>query len=308
MDVLNRRDFLKGTLKVGTAVAGMSLIAEIASNNLGKGTNIAQAAISGPIPDYEIFACKYGGPLKQNSLARPVWNTGWDEESRISYFVWAIKAKNGEFIVADTGASPAQGKSRRIPGYVNPVDLLASIGATADTVSKVVVTHMHYDHVGNIEGCLQAFPKAKFYVQKREFDFCVNNPIARHKKLASNFDSLASEVVRKTAGTERLKIVDGDINIAPGVDLLLTPGHTLGLQSVLVNTAMGPAIVGSDCAHLFRGYQEDAASYFIMDMVAMFQSFEKVKSKAAIDMIFPGHDELMYESYPKVAERVTQLV
>jgi hypothetical protein len=45
-----------------------------------------------------------------------------------------------------------------------------------------------------------------------------------------------------------------------------------------------------------------------MDMVAMLQSFEKVKSKAAIDLIFPGHDELMYENFPKVAEGVTQLV
>ena len=308
MDVLNRREFLKGGMKVGTLVVGMSAIAEMASTNLNSGSKIAEAAVSWPFPEYEIFACKYGGPLKQNSLARPLWNTGWDEESRISYFVWAIKAKNGETIVVDTGASPAQGASRKIPGYANPIEVLARVGATSESVSKVIVTHMHYDHIGNIEGTLQAFPKAKFYVQKREFDFCVSNPLARHKRLATNFDSSASEIVGKMAASDRLRIVDGDVNIAPGVDLLLTPGHTLGLQSVLVNTAMGPAIVGSDCAHLFRGYREDAASYFIMDMVAMLQSFEKVKSKAAIDMIFPGHDELMYENFPKVAEGITQLV
>jgi glyoxylase-like metal-dependent hydrolase (beta-lactamase superfamily II) len=92
------------------------------------------------------------------------------------------------------------------------------------------------------------------------------------------------------------------------VDLILTPGHTLGLQVVRVNTAKGPTIVGSDLAHVFRGYREDNPSVFIMDMPAWIQSFDKVKSKAAIDLIFPGHDVLMHQGYPKVAEDVTRLV
>jgi glyoxylase-like metal-dependent hydrolase (beta-lactamase superfamily II) len=110
------------------------------------------------------------------------------------------------------------------------------------------------------------------------------------------------------AGSDRLVIVDGDYNLAPGVDLFLAPGHTLGLQVVRVNTAKGPAIVGSDCAHVFRGYREDTGSVFIMDMPAWLLSFDKVKSKAVIDLIFPGHDILMSENYPKVAQDVTRLV
>jgi len=45
-----------------------------------------------------------------------------------------------------------------------------------------------------------------------------------------------------------------------------------------------------------------------MDMPAWIRSFDKVKSKAAIDLIFPGHDVLMDQGYPKVAEDVTRLV
>ena len=66
MDVWNRREFLKGGVKVCTVVAGMSAIIEMASNDLNSGANIAEAAVSWPFPEYEIFACKYGGPLKQD--------------------------------------------------------------------------------------------------------------------------------------------------------------------------------------------------------------------------------------------------
>jgi len=113
--------------------------------------------------------------------------------------------------------------------------------------------------------------------------------------------------MNEMAETDHLVIVDGDYNLAPGIDLLLAPGHTLGLQVVRVNTAKGPAIVGSDCAHVFRGYQEDNPSCFIMDMPAWLQSFGKVKSKADIDLIFPGHDVLMHQNFPEVAEGVTRL-
>ena len=305
MAALNRRDFLKKSLKTGTTVVGASVLIGAASKGLNRRQPFAEAA--GPEPEYEIYAAKYGGPLIRK-VAIVLWLVGWDQDGPINYYVWAIKAKNGEVILVDIGPSPAQGAARNVPGFVDPIDVVARIGATADSVSKVVITHMHWDHVGNIEGCLRAFPKAKFYVQKREFDFCVKNPVAQRKPVAVVFDPIANKIVGNLERSDRLVIVDGDVNLAPGIDLLLAPGHTLGLQVVRVNTVKGPAIVGSDCAHVFRGYREDTPSVFIMDMPAWIQSFDKVKSKAAIDLIFPGHDVLMDQGYPKVAENVTRLV
>jgi len=308
METLNRREFLKCGLAAGIAGPGMALLADLASpmpHNWDGGSRIAEAA--GPEPEYEIYACRYAGPLVRK-VAVVLWNTGWDEDGPINYYVWAVRAKNGETIVVDTGASPVQGAARKVPGFVNSVEVLARLGASADNVTKVVITHMHWDHVGNIEGFMQAFPQAKFYVQKREFEFCVNNPLAQRKPIAILFDPQASKAVGEMEGSGRLVILDGDYNLAPGIDLLLAPGHTLGLQVVRVNTAKGPAIVGSDCAHVFRGYREDNPSCFIMDMPAWLRSFDKVKSKAPIDLIFPGHDVLMYENFPEVAEGITQLV
>jgi glyoxylase-like metal-dependent hydrolase (beta-lactamase superfamily II) len=305
MAALNRRNFLGKVLKTGTTVMGAAALAQIASKGLEWRQPFAEAA--GPEPEYEIYAAKYGGPLIRK-VAIVLWNVGWDEDGPINYYVWAIKAPNGETIVVDTGASPAQGAARKVTGYVSPIEVLARAGISGNNVTKVIITHMHWDHVGGMDGFLQAYPKATFYVQKREFDFCVKNPVSQRKPISILFDPVANKIVGDLERSERLVIVDGDYNLAPGVDLILAPGHTLGLQVVRVNTAKGPTVVGSDCAHVFRGYREDNPSVFIMDMPAWIQSFDKVKSKAAIGMIFPGHDELMYENFPKVAEGVTQLV
>lgn len=237
-----------------------------------------------------------------------LWNTGWDEEGPINYYVWALKAKDGQVIVVDTGCSPEQGALRKVPEFENPVDVLARLGVTGEHVDKVVITHMHWDHVGNIEAYLKAFPRAKFYVQQREFDFCVKNPVSGRKPVAILFDPAASKVVGSLEGSGRLVLVQGEHQLAPGVDLSLAPGHTLGLQVVRVNTAQGPAVVGSDCAHVFRGYREDIPSCFIMDMPGWIESFDKVKAKAKLELIFPGHDILMASNYPKVAPGVTRLV
>jgi glyoxylase-like metal-dependent hydrolase (beta-lactamase superfamily II) len=297
MAALNRREFLKA----GTTVLGAAALAETAGQ-----LSRRPAAEAAGEEEYEIYAAKYGGPLVR-SLAIVLWNAGWDQTGPLSYFVWALKGKTGEAIVIDTGASPAQGAARKVPEYVNPIEVLARVGITGENVTKVIVTHMHWDHVGGIETFLQAYPKAKFYVQKREFEFCVNNPVARRKPVAVLFDPDASKIVAGLEKSERLVIVDGDSPVAPGVDVLLAPGHTLGLQVVRVKTAKGPAIVGSDCAHVFRGYQEDNPSVFIMDLPAWMQSFDKVKAQAPIDLLFPGHDVLMAQGYPKLAEDVTRL-
>ena len=301
MGAVNRRDFLK----TGTAALGATILADAASHLLRKQDMPAEAA--GTEPEYEIYAAKYGGPLVRK-VAIVLWNVGWDEDGPINYYVWAIKAKDGGIILVDTGPSPAQGAARKVPGFVDPIEVVGRIGATADTVSKVVITHMHWDHVGNIEGYLRAYPKAKFYVQKREFDFCVKDPVCQRKPVVVLFDPPANKTVGDLEQSNRLVIVDGDVNLAPGVDLLLAPGHTLGLQVVRVNTAKGPAVVGSDCAHVFRGYRDDNPSVFIMDMPAWIRSFDKVKAQAPLEFIFPGHDILMSQNYPKVAEDVTRLV
>ncbi|OGP88188.1 MAG: hypothetical protein A2156_03775 [Deltaproteobacteria bacterium RBG_16_48_10] len=254
-------------------------------------------------PIYQIYAVKYAGPLI-GSVAMVSWNTDWDKKIERNYYIWVVKG-NGETLIVDCGVAPALAEARQIPGYINPVNVLTRIGIEASHVQRVVITHINFDHLSGIE----LFPNATFYLQEKEFNFWIKDPVAKKPPFLRVSDPVGNAYLARLEGTDRLVLVKGDQKIFPGIELLLAPGHTPGLQVVAVNTAKGTAIVGSDCAHIFRNYEEEIPSCFITDMVAWMKSYDKVKSKvSSLDLLFPGHDVKMFTDYPKVAEDITRLV
>jgi glyoxylase-like metal-dependent hydrolase (beta-lactamase superfamily II) len=253
-------------------------------------------------PIYEIYAVKYAGSLI-SSVAMVLWNTDWEKKIERNYYIWVIRG-NGETLIVDCGVAPSLAKERQIPGYINPVEVLKRIGVEASRINRVIITHVNFDHISGIE----LFPNATFYIQEREFNFWIKDPIAKKPPFSRVTDPLGNAYLAKLEGTERLVLIDGDQEILPGIELLLAPGHTPGLQVVSVSMVRGTAIVGSDCAHLFRNYEEEIPSIFITDMIAWMKTYDKVKSKvSSIDLLFPGHDVKMLTQFPKVAEDITRL-
>ncbi len=298
---INRREFLIG----GAAAIGAVAAADVLSSTVGQSGSIAQAAEAAPA--YEIYALKYAGPMP-NKLALLLWMEGWDKDAERNYYIWAIKGKD-ETIVVDTGVSPTLASERKLANFVNPVDLLARIGADKTNVKKVFITHLHWDHLGGIGVFLQAFPEAVFYVQEKEFDFWIKNPIGKRAPFEKVSDAPTKRALAQLEGTPRLQRLSGDTKIMPGIDILLAPGHTIGLQCVAANTSKGTAIVASDCAHVHESFVTDIPSCLITDMIGWMESFDKLRAKASsIDLIFPGHDVMMYNKFPKVADNVTRLV
>jgi len=254
------------------------------------------------MPIYQIYAVKYAGPFVR-PMAKVIWNTDWEKEIHINYYLWVVKG-NGEIVVIDGGMTPLLAQNMKLEGYVSPVEVLKRIGIEASQVKKLIITHMNFDHINGVE----LFPKATFYVQEREFNFWVKDPIAKKPPFLMMADPVGNEHLAKLEGTERLILLNGDQEILPGMEVLLAPGHTPGLQVVAVHTAKGKAIVGSDCAHIFANYEKEIPSCFINDMVAWMRTYEKIKSKvSSLDLLFPGHDMKMSTDYPKVAEDITRL-
>jgi glyoxylase-like metal-dependent hydrolase (beta-lactamase superfamily II) len=253
--------------------------------------------------EYEIYALKFAGPFVRTG-AHLMWYRDWDKIEKINYYIWCIKGA-GATVVVDTGVTPQMAAARELDGYINPVEVLDRINVKADEVRHVIVTHMHFDHAGGVS----LFPRATFYIQEDEYRFWLENPIAARPPFKHVSDAASTAHLASLEGTDRLTLFNGDRQILPGIQCLLSPGHTVALQTVAVNTTRGTAIIGSDCAHVFRNYQEDWPSALIVDLVGWMQTYDKLRERVSSpDLLFPGHDRLLTENYPGIARDITRLV
>ena len=255
------------------------------------------------MPEYEIYALKYAGPFT-SSGAFLMWRKDWEKVVQRNYYFWCLRGAK-ETVIVDAGVSPELARERNLAGYVSPAEVLSRIGVKAEEVRHLILTHIHWDHSSGTG----LFPNATVYVQEAEFNFAIKDPIADRPPFRATADQKSKAYLASLEGTKRLVLLKGDEEILPGIECLLAPGHTVALQAVAVNTAKGTAILGSDCAHTFRNYQEDWPSCLIVDLVGWMKTYEKLRKKASSpDLLFPGHDPLMSANFPKVAEDITRLV
>ena len=105
----------------------------------------------------------------------------------------------------------------------------------------LIVTHLHYDHIGNSD----LFPNAVLHVQDKEVAFATGRHM-RHAFFRDMYevDDVAGFVREVYAG--RMVFHDGDAEVAPGVTVHLAPGHTPGVQFVHVRTRGGWLVLASD--------------------------------------------------------------
>lgn len=111
---------------------------------------------------------------------------------------------------------------------------LSKIGLTPEDIDIVILTHLHHDHCG----MAHLYKNAKFIVQRKELQSALYEPPVTqrpmyNKKLFENLDFL---------------VVEGDVKIIDGVWVILTPGHTHGGQSVVVDTTKGRAVISGLCS------------------------------------------------------------
>jgi N-acyl homoserine lactone hydrolase len=119
-------------------------------------------------------------------------------------------------------------------------DALADLDMTPADIGLVINTHLHFDHCGQNA----VFRHAPCYVQRTE--------LARAERespeLCGWFDFMNA----------RFELLDGDAEVLPGLSVITTPGHTVGHQSVLVQSDGGSDLLIGDAAYTPRQYTQPA--------------------------------------------------
>lgn len=251
---------------------------------------------------YKIFALKYAGPLS-SSGAFTMWLKDWNKQVERNYYFWCCVSGNHTILV-DAGVAPTHPKIFELPNYESPSVVLQRLNIRTNTVKHVILTHLHWDHSSGIE----LFPNATFYLQRTEYDFWINNTISKTPLFNYLADTSSQKYLEKLAKLSRLVLLDGDKEILPNIKCLKSPGHSVGMQAVSVETELGTAVLGSDCGHTFRNYIDNWPSCIFTNLVEWLASIQKITSKAnSIELVFPGHDILMERKYERIANGITRL-
>src|SRR3546814_5920291 len=106
--------------------------------------------------------------------------------------------------------------------------------------SDLVLTHLHYDHVGNFD----RFPNATFHLQETELHYAVGRYM-RYPRLAHSFEVEDVCGIVRLNYARRVAFYAGDATVAPGIRVHRAGGHSAGLQFVSVNTRRGWVVVAS---------------------------------------------------------------
>jgi glyoxylase-like metal-dependent hydrolase (beta-lactamase superfamily II) len=126
------------------------------------------------------------------------------------------------------------------------LDDLARQGVAPEDVDVVVLTHLHADHCGGSTRWLDGrfvptFPRAEYWVQQREWDDAHHpNERTRATYYTVNFDPLEA--------TRKLCLLRGDAPVTRGVRVAVAPGHTAGIQAVVIESGDHTAVFLSDLA------------------------------------------------------------
>jgi glyoxylase-like metal-dependent hydrolase (beta-lactamase superfamily II) len=121
------------------------------------------------------------------------------------------------------------------------MDVLEEVGE----INRIILTHLHFDHVGwitqrDVDGQIYlTFPRSEIIVQKQEWE-AANNPNELNRS------SYVPENIRPLVGCDNLGLIDGDMEISPGIKVILTGGHSAGHQVVKIESEGKTAMFWGD--------------------------------------------------------------
>ena len=156
---------------------------------------------------------------------------------------------------------------------------LRHVGVEPDDVNIVVNTHLHSDHCGNNK----LFKSSRFFVQKEEL---------RHAFVPDDNERDSTGPFCNRLDFDHpldYQLMIGDYEIADGVQVISTPGHTAGHQSVVVRLKDCNLVIASDAVYMEENWRDNVMPGIVYDSIAYMNSIRKLKSIENSSIYF-SHD------------------
>jgi N-acyl homoserine lactone hydrolase len=231
--------------------------------------------------------------MSQNAVKRLyLMEVGSVPEYQIPIVCYLVQTDDGKNILIDSGLPTVIPEEQQ--DFVNGqmvLEQLSTIDLQPDDIDLVISTHYDFDHSGS-HG---AFTKAKYIVQRSHHEHAPGN--ARFALTRPQWDQ----------PMERIRLVDGDTELLPGLALIETSGHVLGHQSVLVRLPKTSTVLLTVDAVAFRdGFVRDLTDDGSNpDAEAIRVSTNKLLDlveREKVGLVIFGHDQEQWKGLKKLPE------
>jgi glyoxylase-like metal-dependent hydrolase (beta-lactamase superfamily II) len=244
------------------------------------------------LPEYQIYALRYATREGRRS-DQFIGGDPHDGPMPMDYYVWLVLGGGGACVI-DTGFTAEMAKQRKRTFLRCPAASLQLLGVDPREVRDVVLTHMHYDHVGNFE----KFPAARFHLQEREMAYATGRYM-RYPRIGHSYhvEDVVGMVRLNFKG--RVEMLRGEAQIAPGIVLYPAPGHSAGLQIARVHTRRGWVVLASDATHFYENMATNRPFTTALHVGHMLDAYRLLERLAPSPRhIVPGHDPHVMREYP----------
>jgi glyoxylase-like metal-dependent hydrolase (beta-lactamase superfamily II) len=254
------------------------------------------------LPEYELFAIRYA-TREARRADHFIGGDPHDGPMAMDYFLWVAVGPE-RTVVIDTGFTSDVATRRKRTFLRCPVEALQLIGIDGNNVRDVVLTHLHYDHVGNFH----RLPAAQFHLQEPELAYATGRYM-RYPRLAHSFEVEDVVGIVRLNFARRVMFYDGPAELAPGITLHPVGGHSAGLQFVRVHTRRGWVVVASDVTHFYENLMSGRPFTTAFHVGKMLEGFDALRGQApGLSHIVPGHDPLVMACYPPAGSNLEGVV
>jgi glyoxylase-like metal-dependent hydrolase (beta-lactamase superfamily II) len=250
-------------------------------------------------PSYRVLAVQYADRQTTMSDAYYRWASYGEPDGplALSYYFWILEplhAPSSPPIVLDCGFDPALGERMGRRCLCAPTDALARLGIDPTAVDLLVISHIHWDHVGN----LRLFPNARMPVARAELEFWMDDPVAQRPQFAAHADPNAIEQLRRASAEERLELIEDRAEVAPGIAAVRVGGHAPGQLVFEVAGERGQVVLASDAIHFDDELERERPFGIFTDLADVYRGYGTLRRYAAAGAaVVPGHDPSVMRRY-----------
>ena len=213
--------------------------------------------------------------------------------SDIAMMFWLLEGPGGRRVLVDAGFYRRKFIDSWKPAdFARPSDVVRRFGIAPDSVTDVIVSHIHWDHVDGAD----LFPKARVWIQRAEYEYYVGGD---GSPLHAAIDTLDAAMLATLDRAGRVRLVEGDAQeILPGITAYTGGKHTYASQYVGVRTAQGTVVVASDNVYLYENLEKHVPIAQTLDPKSNLAAQDRMKRIAtAPRLIVPGHDPAVFRRF-----------